>query len=109
MDQLLELLQWPAMLATLLGAALLTARGAGKRAWGFGVFALANLLWALWGWHVGAPALIVLQAGLLALNLRGIMKNDAPGHEHRAARPRGAPAPYVPRHQRPTGYEGLHS
>lgn len=105
MDQLLELLQWPAMLATLIAAWLVAARGAHKRAWGFGLFVLSNVLWALWGWHVGAPALIVLQVGLFALNLRGLMKIEAPEPEHRATRPRHAPAPYMPRHQRPTGYE----
>ena len=34
------------------------------------------MLWGVWGWHDGAYALIVLQAALAALNLRGAWKND---------------------------------
>lgn len=109
MDQLLEFLQWPALLVTLVAAWLVAARGARRRAWGFGLLVLGNLLWALWGWQVGAPALIVLQAGLFALNLHGILKSEAPEPGPRPTRPSRVPAPYVPRHQRPTGYEGLHS
>jgi hypothetical protein len=38
---------------------------------------LAPTLWAAWGIHVRAYALVLLQAGLLALNVRGMRKTDA--------------------------------
>ena len=47
-----------------------------KRGWGFWCFIASNLLWAAWGWHDGAYALIALQVGLFLLNLRGAKKND---------------------------------
>jgi len=30
----------------------------------------------VWGWHDGAWALITLQVALMAMNIRGIYKND---------------------------------
>ncbi len=49
----------------------------GQAACGFWVFLLSNVLWIAWGWHDGAYALIALQLGLAALNVRGVLKNDA--------------------------------
>ena len=40
------------------------------------MFVLSNILWIAWGWHDSAWALIALQTGLLATNVRGIMKNE---------------------------------
>ncbi|WP_338878945.1 hypothetical protein WHX56_21605 [Achromobacter veterisilvae] len=77
MDALWEFLQWPAMAASLAAAWLVASRGMGKRHAGFWVFLSSNALWIAWGWHDGAYALIALQLGLAALNVRGVMKNDA--------------------------------
>jgi hypothetical protein len=73
---LLNALQWPAMAVTLAAAWLVASSSKAKRNWGFWCFVASNVLWTAWGWHAGAWALIVLQVGLLALNLRGIKKTE---------------------------------
>jgi uncharacterized membrane protein len=75
-DQLIDLLQWPAMAVTLCAAFLVGARHARRRIVGFWVFILSNVLWITWGIHDEAWALIALQLGLCAMNIRGIMRND---------------------------------
>lgn len=75
MDLLLDAMQWPAMVITLVAAWLVGARQATRRTWGFWLFVVSNLLWCVWGWHTQAYALITLQVGLFVLNLRGVMKN----------------------------------
>lgn len=64
------------MAATLLSAWLVAGQSKLKRKWGFWIFLLSNVLWAGWGWHDHAWALIVLQIGLAVLNLRGVAKNE---------------------------------
>lgn len=76
MDNVFNALQWPAMIVTLLSAWLIASQSKRKRSVGFWCFIASNMLWVAWGWHVGAIALIVLQVGLFALNLRGAMKNE---------------------------------
>ncbi len=76
MDSLLSALQWPAMAVTLFAAWLVAAQSKKKRSVGFWTFIASNVLWIVWGWHDGAYALIALQVGLFALNLRGAKKND---------------------------------
>lgn len=71
-----DLLQWPAMAVTVLGAWLLTSTNRRRRCIGFGVFLLSNALWAWWGLHAGAFAVIVLQVCLALLNVRGLQKNQ---------------------------------
>jgi hypothetical protein len=73
---LLSLLQWPAMVVTLIAAWLVASQSKVRRNWGFWTFVLSNVLWVIWGWHEDAIALIVLQVGLFVLNLRGVRKND---------------------------------
>lgn len=75
-SDLIDLLQWPAMAVSLLGCWWLASRNAGRRTLGFWTMVLSNGLWIVWGWHDGAYALIALQVGLLALNIRGIVKNE---------------------------------
>jgi hypothetical protein len=75
-EDLIDLLQWPAMAVTLIAAFLVGARHARKRILGFWAFILSNILWIVWGVHDEAWALIALQAGLLAMNVRGIFKNE---------------------------------
>jgi hypothetical protein len=78
LDDLIDLLQWPAMAVTLVAAFLVGARHARKRIFGFWAFILSNILWIVWGVNDEAWALIALQAGLLAMNVRGIFKNEKP-------------------------------
>lgn len=71
----LDLLQWPAMAITLLAAWLVASQRQGRRNFGFWVFLLSNGLWIAWGLQAEAYALIVLQLGLAAMNLRGVRRN----------------------------------
>lgn len=77
-DSLINLLQWPAMLVTLVAAWLVGSRNRTKRLLGFICFIGSNLLWVIWGWHANAWALIALQVGLFLMNLRGTRKNAEP-------------------------------
>jgi hypothetical protein len=52
------------------------ARHAKKRIVGFWTFIASNVLWIAWGLHDGAWALIALQAGLAAMNVRAIFRNE---------------------------------
>lgn len=71
----LDMLQWPAMLVTVLAAWLIGSLDPKRRMIGFVCFTLSNGLWAIWGWHAHAYALIVLQFCLCCMNLRGFGKN----------------------------------
>ena len=70
----LSLLQWPAMVVTVLAAWLVASTDAAHRNIGFWVFLLSNVLWIAWGLHAQAHALVVLQVCLAALNIRGAVK-----------------------------------
>jgi hypothetical protein len=68
------------MAATLVAAWLVASQSKSRRNWGFWWFIASNVLWTIWGWHAQAYALILLQVGLLALNIRGAKKTDpSPG------------------------------
>ena len=73
---LLGLLQWPAMVVTVIGAYLVASQSERKRTWGFWIFLLSNVLWLVWGWHDKAYALMTLQVSLAAMNIRGVVKNE---------------------------------
>ena len=94
MDEFLDFLQWPAMAVSLYAAWLIGSQRAGRRVFGFWMFILSNLLWIVWGVHDEAWALIALQAALMAMNIRGIYKNDS----HDAAGAANAPGPGEGRH-----------
>ncbi len=64
------------MAVTLVAAWLVASRSKARRAAGFWWFIASNVLWIAWGWHVQAWALIALQLGLFAMNLRGAVKNE---------------------------------
>ena len=89
---MLDLLQWPAMATTLIAAWLVASTSARRRKQGFYWFSASNGLWAMWGLDAGAYALVLMQAGLFALNVRGMVKaartarSDAP-----VDRPDGSP------------------
>ena len=76
MTDWIDLLQWPAMAASLVAAYLVASHGTGKRNTGFWIFLLSNVLWVIWGWHTDSYALIALQVGLAALNFRGVSKTS---------------------------------
>jgi hypothetical protein len=69
--------QWPAMIATLTAAWLVASRRRPRRLTGFVTFVISNVLWVIWAVPAGAYALVVLQLGLFALNVRGIRNNDS--------------------------------
>jgi hypothetical protein len=89
-DTLIDFLQWPAMAVTLGAAFLVGARHARRRVFGFYTFILSNVLWIVWGLHDEAWALITLQLGLCAMNVRAIVRNhkeaEAEGNETPPAR-----------------------
>ncbi|MBC7993547.1 MAG: hypothetical protein H7Z15_09935 [Rhizobacter sp.] len=64
------------MAVTLLGAWLVASKSEARRAWGFWVYLASNVLWIGWGWYTGGWALVALQFGLVAMNVRGALKND---------------------------------
>lgn len=74
----LDLVQWPAMVATVLAAWLVASNRQGRRNVGFWVFLTSNVLWLVWGVHDGAWALVTLQIALALLNIRGVRKTDQP-------------------------------
>ncbi len=75
--EFLDLLQWPVMVVTLAAAWAVGSTRSRRRKVGFWLFIASNVLWVVWGFSEGAWALIVLQAGLFGLNLRGAQKNEA--------------------------------
>ena len=74
--ELLDLVQWPAMAVTVVAAWLVASTQKRKRFVGFWLFLLSNALWAGWGLHTDAYALIVLQICLAAMNIRGALKAE---------------------------------
>ena len=80
----INLVQWPAMAATVTAAWLVASQSKRRRNVGFWVFLVSNALWIIWGIHDNAHALIGLQVFLALLNIRGAHKND-PDTTQRAA------------------------
>lgn len=71
-----DFLQWPAMAVTIIASWLVASTREKRRNIGFWVFLLSNILWAVWGWHISAWALIALQLSLAAMNIRGAVKTE---------------------------------
>jgi hypothetical protein len=80
-----DLLQWPAMAASLAAAYLVASKGKPSRNAGFWVFLASNALWIAWGLHDSAYALIALQLGLALLNVRGVRNTDTSGAQNKPA------------------------
>ena len=72
---ILDAIQWPAMVVTVIAAWMVGSQKKFKRNWGFWLFLLSNALWIVWGAHDRAYALIFLQVCLAFLNIRGAIKN----------------------------------
>jgi hypothetical protein len=64
------------MVASVVAAWLVASTREERRGWGFWVFLVSNVLWAAWGIHAKAYAVIALQACLAALNIRGVKKTS---------------------------------
>jgi len=69
-----DLIQWPAMLVTVVAAWLIASSQKRRRNVGFWLFLASNVLWIVWAWGAHAYALIVLQVCLGGMNIRGAKK-----------------------------------
>ncbi|MES2899284.1 MAG: hypothetical protein V4723_06110 [Pseudomonadota bacterium] len=92
MDDMLNLLEWPAMAISLVAAYLLGSINPTKRIVAFVMLIVGNLMWIGWGWGNEAKALIALNVGLMVLNVRGVFKNEEakeeePGGKDAVAKP----------------------
>ena len=72
----LDIIQWPAMVVTVVASYLVASQSERRREWGFWIFLASNVLWVAWGWHDEAWALVTLQVCLAAMNIRGVVKNE---------------------------------
>jgi hypothetical protein len=77
MSDLIDAIQWPAMVVTVAASWLVGSTHRRRRLVGFWTFLASNALWIAWGWHGSAPALVVLQVCLAAMNVRGMVKARA--------------------------------
>jgi hypothetical protein len=75
MSAILDFLQWPAVVVTLVAAWFVASKRQGRRHAGFWLFIVSNGLWIAWGWQTRSYALIVLQVGLFVMNVRGMREN----------------------------------
>lgn len=75
-QEILNLIQWPAMLATISAAWYIGAERKDSRNWGFWLFLLSNLLWCIWAIPNSAWALAILQISLALMNIRGVLKSE---------------------------------
>jgi hypothetical protein len=71
----IDLVQWPAMLVTIVASWYVASTRRERRSVGFWLFLLSNVLWVIWGIHARAYALIALQVCLAVMNVRGELKN----------------------------------
>ena len=74
---MLDLLQWPALAGSAAAVCLVAADLPSRRLLGFLLLFASSALWAVWGWHAGAWALVALQPVLLAASARGIAAHRA--------------------------------
>jgi hypothetical protein len=72
----IALVQWPAMVVTVIASWLVGSNQKSRRNKGFWVFLASNVLWIVWGVHDHAYALITLQVALAAMNIRGMVKTE---------------------------------
>jgi hypothetical protein len=72
----LDLLQWPAMAVTMVGAWFVASKRKHRRNFGYWLFLSSNVLWVAWGLHVRAYALVALQLFLMGMNVRGLFNTE---------------------------------
>ena len=77
MDEVLALLQWPAMVLTVVASWLVASTRPGRRRLAFWIFLLSNVMWVAWGAHSSATALVVMQFCPAALNIRAARRTRA--------------------------------
>ena len=72
----LDLLQWPAMLATAAAAWAVGSLSPQQRKLGFWCFLFSNALWTVWGIAESAYGVVMLQFVLAVLNIRGARRAE---------------------------------
>lgn len=77
---MVDSIQWPAMVVTVLAAWLVASDNPRRRNWGFWLFLASNALWIVWAVGAAAWALLVLQLSLAAMNIRGAVKTERTEH-----------------------------
>jgi hypothetical protein len=75
--QVLDLIQWPAMVVTVAASWYVASTAKARRNFGFWLFIASNVLWVVWGVHAHAYALIALQVCLAIMNVRGARKSES--------------------------------
>lgn len=70
----LNALQWPAMVITVAATGFVASPRKRRRNVGFWLFLASNVAWVVWGMHADAHALVALQICLAAMNIRGAIK-----------------------------------
>jgi hypothetical protein len=70
-----DLLQWLALVVTVIAAWLVSNDKRRRREVGFWIFLVSNVLWIAWGLHAKAFALVALQIFLAVSNVHGVIKN----------------------------------
>ena len=76
MPDWINLVQWPAMAASITAAFLVGSSEKKRRNVGFWVFLVINFLWLAWAIPENAWALVTLQVALGAMNVRGMLKTE---------------------------------
>ena len=71
----LDLIQWPAMIVTVMAAWFVASSRKQRRQIGFWLFLVSNALWIAWAVHAHAYALLILQVCLAGMNIRGEKRN----------------------------------
>ncbi len=76
LEEMLNYIQWPAMIVTIAAAWYVGAERKDNRNWGFWLFLLSNFLWLIWAIPQEAWALAILQISLAIMNTRGVLKSE---------------------------------
>jgi hypothetical protein len=69
-------LQWPAMVVTVVASWFVASKSKRRRSVGFWLFIVSNVAWVAWGVPARAYGLITLQICLAAMNIRGVLKAE---------------------------------
>jgi hypothetical protein len=72
----LDLIQWPAMIVTVVASWFVASGRKDRRETGFWLFLVSNVLWVVWALHANALALLLLQLCLAVMNIRGKRRNS---------------------------------